>query len=112
MKYSTRHPSIPGVGEARRNLHVLLFAAVIAVGGSGILALSGGANLGSLADAASPAQIACRSGGETRQDYSQQNCIAAKPKACIYHLLTREEYTNCLAANRIDASRKPTLPKG
>jgi hypothetical protein len=112
MTNSARNPTISTIGSTKKHPQVLLFAAVIAVGGSGILALSGGAHLGSLADAASPAQIACQSGGETRQDYSQQNCIAAKPKACIHHLLTREEYVNCLAANRIGASRKLTLPKG
>ena len=47
-----------------------------------------------------PAHARCLIGSVRRDDISDDDCLEAQRTGCVRHMLTPEQYTNCLAANK------------
>jgi hypothetical protein len=47
-----------------------------------------------------PAHARCFIAGQARDDISDGDCVEAQRTGCVRRLLTPDQYTNCLAANR------------
>ena len=50
--------------------------------------------------ASSPAQARCLIAGAMRNDIPDNDCLEAQRTGCVRHLLTEQQYVNCLAANK------------
>ena len=73
-------------GLCRKNTAMLVLAAMFAL--LGVLAVS------------TPAQARCLIAGVWRYDIPDGYCLEAQRTGCVRAMLTPEQYTNCLAANR------------
>jgi hypothetical protein len=103
MKYATGTYAM----SASRTLRALVrataaaaAAVTISVGSIGlsVTGLVGGAGL-SIATT-TPAHARCLIGSVRRDDISDDDCLEAQRTGCVRHMLTPEQYTNCLAANK------------
>jgi hypothetical protein len=63
--------------------------------GLGLLGVSGLA-----ITVAAPAQARCLLGGQIRNDIPDGDCLEAQRTGCVRHLLTPDQYTSCLQANK------------
>ena len=61
------------------------------------LGLVGGSGLAAIV--ATPAQARCLLNGEVHNEIADNDCLEAQRTGCVRHMLTPEQYTNCLAAN-------------
>ena len=63
--------------------------------GLGLLGISGLA-----ITVATPAQARCLLGGQIHNDIPDADCLEAQQTGCVRHLLTPDQYTSCLQANK------------
>lgn len=103
MKYATGMYAM----SASRTLRALVrataaaaAAVTISVSSIGLpaTALIGGAGL-SIATT-KPAHATCLIASVRRNDISDDDCLEAQRTGCVRHMLTPQQYTNCLAANQ------------
>jgi hypothetical protein len=71
-----------------------LSVGLIGLAGPGLLGVSGIA-----ITLATPAQANCLIGGAIRTDISNNDCLEAQRTGCVRHMLTSDQYRNCLQAN-------------
>jgi hypothetical protein len=75
---------------------------ITAASSAGSIGLSGFGSLGAFGleiTASTPAQARCLIGGAMRNDIADNDCLEAQRTGCVRHMLTPDQYRNCLQAN-------------
>ena len=105
------NPSQPFLTKAFHQAAALM-SMVVAVAGSGAgivpsgLLLAGVSGVIVAAVTATPAHAGCLIGGTMRSDIADSDCLEAQRTGCIRSKLDREQYTNCLAANKPNKGKR------
>lgn len=90
-----------GLGRAAAVASMVLTFGAFCVGsipsGAVLIGVSG---LAITAVTATTAHAACLIGGVLREDILEDDCLEAQRTGCVRRLLNKEQYTNCLAANK------------
>lgn len=73
------------------------------------LVLAGVSGVALSAVTATTAHARCLIGGNMREDIANGDCLEAQRTGCIRSKLNREQYTNCLAANKPFKGKKCVL---